>query len=116
MSQIILKKKPVSYKSALKQIIPKKNKLYKAGTNIKCLRPRYLKEPSIKNDKRRLQTAAEAKKQNVTPLYVIKLREEYLKKGNLSNPHKKFLNLLGSNRVVKKGCDGCGKSIKNMSL
>lgn len=116
MSQKILKKKPVSYKSHLKQIIPKKSKPYTAGTNPKSLRPVFLRQPSVKDSHRRLQTAEEAKKQNITPPYVIKLREEYLKKGKLTNAHKKFLNLVGNNRVVKSGCPGCGNSIKNMSL
>lgn len=111
-----LKKKPVSYKSHLKQIIPKKSKPYTAGVNPKSLRPVYLRQQSVKDKCRRLQTAEEAKQNNVTPPYVLKLREEYLKKGKLTNAHKKFLNLVSSNRIVKKGCAGCGKSIKNMSL
>ena len=116
MSQKVLKKKPISYKSHLKQIIPKKSKPYQAGTNPKSLRPVYLRQPSVKDACRRLQTPAEAKKQNITPPCVTKLRQEYLKQGTLTNAHKKFLNLVSSNRVVKKGCPGCGKSIKNMSL
>jgi len=111
-----MSQKPVSYKSSFKQIIPKKTKLYNPGVNPKSLRPVYLRSPSVKDKCRRLQTATEAKQSNITPPYVLKLREEYLKKGKLTNAHKKFLNLVNNNRIVKKGCAGCGKSIKNMSL
>lgn len=50
-----------------------------------------------------------------TPGYVSKLRQEYLKKGKLSPQHKKFLNTVAKQRVVKKkgkGCTTCGLKIK----
>ena len=51
------------------------------------------------------------------PSYVTKLRLEYLKKGKLTPPHKKFLNMVARNKVVqkkteKKGCTSCGIKIK----
>jgi hypothetical protein len=48
-----------------------------------------------------------------SPAHTAYLRAEYLKKGHLTNAHKKYINTVSSQTVVTKGCSGCGKSIKN---
>lgn len=111
------KKKPVSFKDIYKKQKPTGFRNINPRTysqNLKQKKP--VSTLKSHKDESRKYTSKEANASNQTPVYVTKLREEYLKKGKLTNAHKKFFNLLSSSRVVKKGCSGCGKSINNMSL
>lgn len=54
--------------------------------------------------------------QNTTP-FSVKLREQYIRNGVFTNAHKKFLNMVSSQRVTSnKGCTTCSKSIIGLSL
>jgi hypothetical protein len=97
------KKKPISYKDIYKRQKPTGYKNIVSKTYPPNLNQKKA-VPTIKSYKyaHRTYISKEANASNKTPSYVSKLREEYLKKGKLSNSHKKFLNLLSSSRVVKK--------------
>jgi hypothetical protein len=42
-----------------------------------------------------------------SPAHTAYLRAEYLKKGHLTNSHKKYINIISSQTVITKGCSGC---------
>jgi hypothetical protein len=79
-----------------------KNELYKSNKKLR-------QANSYKNRLRQPKEIS-AISDNV-PSYVSSVRQKYEKNGKLSNPHKKYLNILGIPRVVKQGCSSCGKAL-----
>ena len=65
--------------------------------------------------KKQLSLRPSASIPNATP-FSVKLREQYIRNGVLTNAHKKFLNMVSSHSVIRKGCKTCSKSIQGLAL
>jgi hypothetical protein len=52
----------------------------------------------------------------LAPPFSQRLRDEYLRRGQLTNAHKRFLNLVSNQVINNKGCTSCSKAIKGLAL
>ena len=97
----VKEKVKVKVKEKVKIITNIRNKLYRP--NKKSYNPNNYKNILRKKQNKKID--------KIHPTYVNGIRLKYEKNGKISNSTKKYFNILGIPRVIRKGCSSCGKSI-----
>jgi len=107
------------FKSKFRKTLDRDNSLTSNLSITRNRDPNFNRRPVKKNKplsyKKQLGLRPSASIPNSTP-FSLQLRENYIKNGVLTNAHKKFLNMVSSQRVVKNSCKTCSKSIRGLSL
>lgn len=109
----------ICFKSKCRQTLDRNNALTSNPSITRNRDPNFNRRPIKKNKpvsyKKQLYLFPSASIPNSTP-FSVKLREQYIRNGVLTNAHKKFLNMVSSQHIVTNGCKTCSKSIKGLSL
>ena len=110
----------ICFKSKCRQTLDRNNAVSSNPDVTQNRDPNFQRRPVKKNKpvsyRQPLKEQPSAGIQNATP-FSVQLREQYIRNGVFTNVHKKFLNMVSSQRVTsKKGCTTCSESIRGLAL